>query len=231
MKMRTISQIVFDLETIPGENKPGPADIKVPANYKDPVKIEAFRNNKTTLDDAWKKQALSYIDGRIHSIGFKIGTDPTGVVFSGTDEQSVLKLFELEVIKSFNNHYQNDTIYSTTWIGHNIKTFDLPYLWLRARKYKCDRLLQVLGVMPDNIKFLDTMMVACVTDKYKGMVSLDKACVMFGLPGKGDVSGKDVFDMWQAGKDQEIADYCVDDVQKTHDLGQALGMILPDDEE
>lgn len=227
--LRTISQIVFDLETIPGPEKPGPMDIKVPANYKDPVKIEAFRNNPKTLAEAWKKQALSYIDGRIHSIGFKCGTDPAGVVFSHDNEEKVLLDFQAAVVGAFNAHYGNDTVYGTTWIGHNIKTFDLPYLWLRARKYKCGRLLQILGATPDDIKFLDTMMLMCVTDKYKGFVSLDKACLMFGLPGKGGMDGSQVFDYWQAGRDQEIADYCVDDVQKTHDLCIELGAIILDD--
>jgi len=46
-----------------------------------------------------------------------------------------------------------------TWVGHNIRGFDLPYLWLRARKYKCKTLLKVLGEDPDDIKFKDTMMV------------------------------------------------------------------------
>lgn len=229
--MRTISQIVFDLETLPGAEKPGPMDIKVPANYKDPVKIEAFRNDPKKIDEAWKKQALSYIDGRIHSIGFKIGTDPTGVVFSHNDERKVLLEFQDAVVSAFNAHYGSDTVYGTTWVGHNIKGFDLPYLWLRARKYNCDKLLQILGLTPDDIKFADTMQWACVTDKYKGFVSLDRACVMFGLPGKGGMDGSQVFDYWQAGRDQEIANYCVDDVQKTHGLAGALGIIIPDDED
>ena len=225
---RTISNIVFDLETIPGVNKPGPEDVKVPANYKNPDTIAAYQNDPERLNDIWKQQALSYIEGRIHSIGFKLGSEPVGVVFQHEDEAKVIKLFEEAVLDTFQSHYGADTIYGTTWVGHNIRTFDLPFLWLRVRKYASPRLLHILGERPDDIKFQDTMMVSCVTDKYKGFVSLDKACQFFGLPGKGDVTGKDVFKMWIDGRDQEIADYCKEDVQKTYDLAVNLGIIIPE---
>jgi len=225
MEERTISQIVFDLETIPGPDKPKPEDIKVPPNYKNPEAIEKYQNDPKRINEQYKKQALSYIEGRIHTIGFKIGTDPVGVVFHHDNEAMVLKGFEEAVVNAFKEHYGNDTAYGTTLVGHNIRLFDIPFLWLRAQKYGCHKLLRIIGATPDDIKFIDTMMVACVTDKYKGFVSLDNACKFFGLPGKGDVTGADVYDLWKAGKDQEIADYCADDVQKTHDLAAKLGVI------
>lgn len=226
--MRTISQIVFDLETIPGETKPTPEDIKVPSNYTKPETIEKYKNDPKRLAEEWKKQALSYIQGRIHSIGFKIGTDPVGVVFHHDDEEQVILQFEEAVLKSFNEHYKNDTMYGTTWVGHNIKKFDLPFLWLRVRKYASPKLLHILGTTPDDIKFQDTMMWGCVTDKYKGFVSLDKLCAFFGLPGKGDMDGSQVYDYWKDGRDEEIAEYCKDDTQKTHDVAEKLGIIIPE---
>ena len=228
MSLRTISQIVFDLETIPGKEKPTPKDVKVPANYTKEETIEKYRNDPKRLAEMWKAQALSYILGRIHSIGFKIGTDPVGVVFDHEDEEATLKAFDKACKDAFEDHYGSSTLYGVTWVGHNIKTFDLPFLWLRARKYDCKTLLHLLGEDPNDIKYQDTMQWGCVTDKYKGFVSLDKLCEFFGLPGKGGMDGSQVYDYWVAGKDQEIADYCVDDTQKTHDVAEKLGIIIPE---
>jgi hypothetical protein len=183
MSLRTISQIVFDLETIPGKEKPKPEDIKVPKNYTNEDTIEKYKNDPKRLAEAWKAQSLSYIEGRIHTIGFKIGTDPTGVVFHHDDEENVILQFEEAVLKAFRDHYGNDTMYGTTWVGHNLKTFDLPFLWLRVRKYAGPKLLHILGDTPDDIKFQDTMMWGCVTDKYKGFVCVR---LLEGWQGPGD---------------------------------------------
>jgi len=49
-------------------------------------------------------------------------------------------------------------------------------------------------------------------------ISLDKLCLAFGMEGKGDISGADVWPMWQAGKHVEIAEYCLSDVRKTREV-------------
>jgi hypothetical protein len=49
--MRTISNIVVDIETIPGLDKPGPDDISVPANYKNPETIEKYRTDPDRINE------------------------------------------------------------------------------------------------------------------------------------------------------------------------------------
>ncbi|HDY66606.1 MAG TPA: hypothetical protein ENH85_02315 [Candidatus Scalindua sp.] len=223
--MRAIQWITFDLETLPGGDYPKPEELKAPAQYKKPESILAWQNDPKNLDAAYKKRALSYIEGKIFCIGFKIDDDPTDVVWDN-DEANVIQGFEKKLVDAFYERFKTSTIHKCTLVGHNIRHFDLPYLWLRAMKYECKQLLKVIGIRPDDIDFEDTMMVVCVTDKYKGMASLDKACALFGLPGKGDVDGSMVYDMWKAGKYQKIADYCKEDVDKTYALAVKLGIIV-----
>lgn len=228
--LRTISNIVLDLETIPGVEKPSPMDIKVPANYKKPETIEAFRNNPDNLNATWVKQSLSFIQGRIHTIAWKVNSEQTQSLWhDGSDEEGLLKRFEEALVKTYADHYGTGVMYGTTWVGHNIKRFDMPYLWLRARKYKCETLLQMLGQTPRDIKMEDTMLWANF-NSYKEYVSLDAACKLFGLPGKGDFDGSMVFGAWQAGENEKIGEYGKDDVDKTYALADALGIIIPDDE-
>lgn len=225
--MRTISQIVFDLETIPGEEKPGPEDIKVPSNYTKPETIEKYRNDPDRINQEWIKQSLSFIKGRIHTIAWKINNEPTQNLWhDGSDEEGLLKRFEEALIKTFRDHYGSDTLYGVTWVGHNIKRFDMPYIWLRARKYKCNTLIKVFGESPRDIKMEDTMLWANF-NSYKEYVSMDAACKLFGLPGKAEMDGSQVFSYWQAGKNKEIGQYGADDVDRTHALAKALGIILP----
>ena len=225
---RTVSHIVVDIESIPDPEKPRPEEIKVPAQYKKPESIAAYQSDPKNINEQWKKQALSYIDGRIHTIAWKINSEPAlSLWHDGSDEEGLFKRFEGALVKTFRDHYGSETMYGTTWVGHNIKRFDMPYLWLRARKYKCDALIRMLGASPRDVKMEDTMLWLNF-NSYKDYVSLDNACKLFGLPGKSKMDGSEVFAYWQAGKNKEIGEYGKDDVEKTYNVGVALGMIIPE---
>jgi hypothetical protein len=121
--MRTISNIVVDIETIPGLDKPGPDDISVPANYKNPEVIEKYRTDPDRINELWIKQSLDFIRGRIHTIAWKINDEPTQSIWhDGTDEEGLLKRFEQALLETFKEHYGNDTMYGVTWVGAQYKT-------------------------------------------------------------------------------------------------------------
>ena len=229
MSKRTISQIVVDIETIPGLEKPGPEDISVPANYTKPETIENYRNDPDRLNREWIKQSLDVYRGRIHTIAWKINSEKTQYVYhDGSEEELLLKRFEKALVEAFEAHYDgNSTMYGVTWVGHNIKRFDMPFIWLRARKYKCEKLINMIGNSPRDIKMEDTMLWLNF-NSYKDYVSLDVGCKLFGLPGKDEMDGSKVFSYWQAGKNKEIAEYGADDVDKEYNLAVALGIIVPE---
>ena len=222
--MKPIRHITFDIETIPGGDYPTRGDLKVPAQMKKQETIDKWLDDPANLEITYKKRSLSYIEGQIFCIAYKMDDEPTKVVWNN-NEDDLIRNFEAAICGEFQTRFDNDVIHPVTWVGHNVKGFDIPYLWLRARKYNCEKLLTVMGHNPNDVKFDDTMQWSCVTDKYKGMVSLDKACKLFGLPGKSGMSGKDVYPAWKDERYQEIADYCIDDVDKTHALAKRLGIM------
>jgi len=56
------------------------------------------------------------------------------------------------------------------------------------------------------------------TDSRQGRVSLDDLCLAFGLPGKGGVDGSMVAGMVRAGRIDEVAAYCADDVRRVRSI-------------
>lgn len=227
--MRTISTICLDIETIAGEHMPTPDDIKAPAQYKKEESIQAFKNNPVNIDKEWRKQALIPTKGRIHTIAWKINSEPVKSIWhDGTDEENLMRLFQSELVAAYRDHYgTTETLYGTTLVGHNIKKFDAVWLWLRALKYGLNELLRIIGPEPRDMKLEDTMSWATLNN-YREFVSLDAALQFFGLGEKGDIDGSMVHDMWLAGKHKEIASYCEDDTEKCHALACRLGIILPE---
>lgn len=111
----------------------------------------------------------------------------------------------------------------TCVVGHNVAGFDLRFLAQRSI---------VHGVQPHTViaraaqakpwetdKVFDTMVQWAGVGK---TISLDKLCNALGLPRKGNITGADVWPMVQAGKIQEVADYCAQDVIKTRMVHQRM---------
>jgi len=101
------------------------------------------------------------------------------------------------------------------FIGHNIINFDLRILKQRA---------MILGIkLPSALKrdfkpwgsdAYDTML----RWDAKNYTSLDKLAKAFGVKGKGDIDGSMVWDMWKAGKYDEIVEYNAQDVKIVREI-------------
>lgn len=108
-------------------------------------------------------------------------------------------------------------------VGHNVSAFDLRFLIQRSI---------INGVRPHPVlaraaqakpweteKVFDTMV------QWSGVgnrISMDKLCKVLGIPGKGEITGADVWPMVQAGRIAEVADYCADDVRRTRAIFNRL---------
>jgi predicted PolB exonuclease-like 3'-5' exonuclease len=56
------------------------------------------------------------------------------------------------------------------------------------------------------------------TDSRQGRVSLDDLCLALSLPGKNGVDGSMVAGMVRAGRIDEVAAYCADDVRRVRSI-------------
>lgn len=223
----------FDIETIPAQDPnivtalrgdmkaeldEALAGIRAPSNYKDEAKIAEYVNtahakmvaeHEAAVQAAYLKTALDGSAGQVCVIGWTFDdSEPIAAyITDAVSERHVLQTFfaELQSLSSPTARMR--------FIGHHIIGFDLRFLWQRA---------MVLGIKPPGCLprspkpwddgVFDTML-QWAGDR--GTISMDNLCRALGLPGKGDISGKDVWPMVQAGRISEVADYCRGDVERT----------------
>ena len=203
-------EIVVDIETLPGPTPPRLEDIPAPANYKDPDKIRAYCEAK--LDDAYRSQALNSMAGEILAIGYAIGDDPVQVIIRGKDSIDD----ELDLILEFQTRLLPWS--PVWWIGHNIKTFDLQWLWRKALLYDARRLAKQIPRERYSKYIIDTMELWAGPD-YRDKTSLSNIAGFFRIDGKQeDLTGAGVYDAYLAGQIDRIERHCADDVELTRKI-------------
>jgi hypothetical protein len=103
------------------------------------------------------------------------------------------------------------------WVGHNIRAFDLPWLWRKALQH---RLYTLAGVIPRqrfDKRIHDTMEMWAAD--FRDRVSIDAIATFLGLQGKPEgIDGSQVYDYWLAGDLDSIRDYCRQDVELAHSV-------------
>lgn len=103
------------------------------------------------------------------------------------------------------------------FVGHNIKSFDLPFIFKRAIVHGINIpvMIDTRGKKPWEIAHIDTME-QWAFGVFNARVSLDDICYCLGIESpKQETSGKDVATMFKDGKIKEIAEYCSRDVEAT----------------
>lgn len=221
--------IYFDIETIPAQDPVAieviKADIekqkllvKAPSNYKDEEKIAAYVKAEiekidTEFDVTYRKTSFDGGLGQICCIGYAIDDRPPVSIY-GVSEAYILKDFFDSLKNSYNPSSQQRPIF----IGHNIVSFDLRFLFQRAVMNNIKPPMMIpFNAKPWDESIFDTM---TAWAGHGNRVSLDKLCKIFNIPQKGseigeEMDGSKVWDFYQAGRIEEIAMYCEADVERT----------------
>ena len=200
--MNQFATIFLDIETRPSAEKPSLEEITPPANYTKEETILKYKIENQDL--VWRKTALSSLDGGIFCIGLAVDDEEPFTLYNENEE---LMLNELADFLKLYDYYNV--------VAHNGLKFDYLFIFHKALKYNIKYLIKIFNGSMKNLE--DTMKMLDGTG-YNTMVSLDKACKLLGIEGKGDISGKDVHDFILAGKFDEIRDYCKSDVTKVRIL-------------
>jgi hypothetical protein len=229
--------LYFDIETIPTQRpdviEAIRAEVEAEASskasairrqYKKPETVEAhlrdlYENLPELVDAAHRRTALDGGFGEVLCIGWAIDDGPVQAVCRRTAES------ESALIGKFLGSLPAPTSTALHWIGHNVIGFDLRFLWQRSR---------VLGLRPAVGLPLDGGQ-GIVTDlmvEWAGRwsrdkwPSLDELCRVFRLPSSktGELNGSKVWDFAQAGRLDEIADYCRRDVEASRAIFKAMGL-------
>lgn len=211
--------IFLDIETIPTQRD----DVKAyiantvthPGNISKAETLAKWNEESrpVAVEEAIGKTGLDGAFGQVVCVGLAIGEGPALVEASLTERDVLLGLnARLDDVRAAD-------VMASTIVGHNVSAFDLRFL---VQRYIVNSIrphaiiARAAQAKPwEGEKVYDTMV------QFAGAgnrISLDKLCLSLSLPGKGDISGKDVWPMVQAGKLQEVADYCASDVTKTRDV-------------
>jgi hypothetical protein len=214
-----MTKITLDIETIPAQGQAAHEYIAKTVKPPKTMKVKATIDKWHAEDKAGAiieeigKTSFDGAFGQIVCIGFAI---------DDSEAISVHDMAESKVLTGFNEALSSIPVsdwYTTTIIGHNVADFDLRFLYQRYI---------VNGIKPhpiitraakakkwDSEKVFDTMA------EFSGIgksISLDKLCFALGMEGKGDISGADVWPMVQAGRLEEVAEYCRHDVTITREV-------------
>lgn len=213
------NRIVIDIETLPA--KEGwildeiKAGISPPGNYKKQETIDKWMEENYDAEVS-RKLAATALDtnlARIFCIGFKIDDSSTQVIWNENERL---------VLKSFWEYFDKRTgTEGIEWVSYNGNAFDIPLLWKRSKIHGVP-MTRHLNPHPHNsVMYMDVMEEWCGRFS-KDRISMDRLCKLFGIPGKGGMSGADVYPAYLEGRMSEIAEYCAEDVERTLFLAERI---------
>jgi len=209
-----MTTIYLDIETLPAawtdEQVDAHAAASVPGNYTKPDSIAKWIAENR--QDAWLRTALDWRHARICAIGVivEIGHDVQERTVAMLDEHGERKMLaELDAIME---QYAPDTV-----VGHNVIGFDLPRLHIAAARTLPSLARRLADYRGHRHAVVDTMRLAMGMERCR----LGDLATALGLEGKsGD--GSQVWDLWLAGCRDEIAAYCLQDVEVNRAVYRAL---------
>jgi hypothetical protein len=206
-------------------------DIEAPSNWKDPDKIAAYKTE--TSADAIVKTALDGAYGRLCAISCAVNDDkPWLFTAACRDEERDLEVFHEGLLLSafFDDVTEVAGSQPVTVVGHNVRNFHFKFITQRAVVHgvRLPMWWPTPGVRRVPWKIFDTM---TAWSGSKGCYSLDALCTVLGIPGKRAIDGSEVAELWSAGRYQDVAQYCGDDVVRARNLAKrmwaAIGEPMP----
>lgn len=209
-----MNKLFLDIETLPApEDKRGALEYlfqrKMEKKFKKKYSSEGIEVNGngngsgvSQLDDFIRGTSFDGGFGRILCIGYALNDGEPQTIHHPDDEKRMLEEF-WKIAKGCD-----------LFIGHNILEFDLRFIYQRSI---------VLGVRPTkeisfarykNSPVFDTMK---EWSKWgQANVGLEHIALALGIPSPKDgIDGAQVFNFYQAGKVDEICEYCKRDVDVT----------------
>ena len=219
-------RIYLDIETAPsqqpGAREAAKAGIKPPGNYKKEETIAAWwaEQGESAAEEAYRRQALDAAEGEIVSIAWAMDTNPPAVIVRPLEEDEAVFLeFAFDKMRTAFDEFERinsrpDFPEPSYCIGYNVD-FDLGFIRRRA---------WVHNIIPPSFipspaarlgrDYGDTM---TMWAGYGQRISLDRLCKALGIPSPKamGMDGGQVFDMWLAGEEGQIAEYNMRDVVAT----------------
>lgn len=199
MTAKTPKKLFFDIETLP-------APVELEPTLQ--TLFDAKPGRSRSFDEYLRGTSLSGNWGRILCIGVAIDDEPTQVLI-GTEPEILADFWRL-------------TAKADLLVGHNILEFDLPFIGKRSIVHGIKPTKQIPLQKYENDVVFDTMRQWDHWASYSS-TSLHQLALILGFESsKQGIDGSQVYDYYQAGKVQEIYDYCARDVEVTRKIYQRM---------
>lgn len=210
--------LVFDIETIPFEDNVYTDDQlelirkrldRSGRGFQTPNGVVTEDEAKRVLNEVKKIKALDAFLSRVICIGMYFPLSGQKYAITDPNEKIILQKFWAD-IKDFQGHF----------ISFNGVKFDVPYILKRS---------MVHGILPTNKSFLsytkydpfpphfDVMLQIPGRESFIG---LKATCDALGVPSpkEGAIRAENVAEAYAQGRIQEIAEYCLRDIQSTYEI-------------
>lgn len=173
-------------------------------------------------DEEFRRLALDGDFGRVLTIGVIIEQD--GLVthrgLLGRERQTMMfHLDEARTLRGFWKLMKGFNVSRDLVVGHNVFDFDLPFLYKRSVIHRVRPAVELPFTRYRSRPIFDTMHQWNKWSPRK-FVSLDRLAKVLGLEsskGQG-IDGRLVYDRFCEGCHQEIADYCMRDVELVREI-------------
>ncbi len=205
--------LYVDLETIPADESV--VDL-VREQFERRSRSATSTRREVSFEDYLHGTSLDPNFGRILCIGYAIDDAPATTIHpsSPTGDERAGADSERGVLDKFWSIART----ATTLVGHNAVSFDVPFLWKRSILNGIEPTLD----LTDPTLIADTMLIWDMKMPRKH-TSLDLLAKLLGIPSsKGEMSGREVYDYYRAGKLDAIYAYCQRDVEVTRAVYQRL---------
>jgi hypothetical protein len=211
-----VRRVFVDIETLPPDKSTPVARL--------PVEVA------NCSDEEYRRLALDGDFGRILTVGVIIEHDDQVIHrgLLGRERQTMMfHLDEARTLRCFWKLLKGFNVSRDLVVGHNVFDFDLPFLYKRSVIQRVRPSVELPFARYRSHPIFDTMHQWNKWSPRK-FISLDRLAKVLGLEsskGQG-IDGGHVYDKFCAGCHQEIADYCMRDV----DLVRAIyyRMVFPD---
>jgi DNA polymerase III epsilon subunit-like protein len=202
----------LDLETIPAGEPIDPSTLQPPKSMSKQDTIDKWYKEEAPriAEEKYRQRALDSMQGQILCIGFAV--DEQDILYDfGNDESRLLKMFE-EVVR------HNAGIYGEpfAYVGWNIKSFDIPWLWRKAIQYDLKTLRRSINRDRYKGNVIDLMEVWGAD--FKDYNKLSDVAKFLGIPHDDTVTGDMVYDLYLKGEAGLIVNHCIDDVKTVREI-------------
>lgn len=201
-------RIFVDIETLPPD-KNTPA-----ASYRDEV--------TACSEEEFRRLALDGDYGRILTVGLIVECDDQIIHrgLLGRDRQSMA--FHLDEARTLRGFWKLLNCFDAARdlvVGHNVLDFDLPFIYKRSVVHRVRPTVELTFARYRSRPVFDTMHQWNRWSPRK-FISLDRLAKVLGLESskREGISGGLVYDRFREGRHQEIAEYCMRDVELVREI-------------